>query len=305
MRATRQVRALQADLASILAAGLAPARPDRRRGGVARSPRRAVPPQRRPAGHAGVEHEDPHACRRGRTTGVGLHLRDHTPARPGPSSTARLQGDLVVRGTGDPSLNARQVSPIPVLDAWADLLAARGIRRIAGRLVGDDNAFDEQSLGQGWSWDDLQEGYAAPIGALQVYEDAVTLRITPGEAPGLPGARRLRDARQRVGHRRPDGHRCAGHAGDDCRAARSAARCWSTSPAASLRRSDGDHAIAGGRQPDDLPARAARDRPGAAWHRHCAAAPRTSTISRPAAWRPPARRSWHTDRLRSETWRTR
>ena len=92
----------------------------------------------------------------------------------------------MVRGSGDPSLNARQVSPIPVLDTWADLLAARGIRRIAGRLVGDDNAFDEESLGQGWSWDDLQEGYSAPIGALQVYEDAVTLRITPGEAPGLP-----------------------------------------------------------------------------------------------------------------------
>ena len=63
-----------------------------------------------------------------------------------------------------------------------------GIRRIAGRLVGDDNAFDEQSFGQGWSWDDLHDGYSAPIGALQVYEDAVTVSIAPAQLRPPPHA---------------------------------------------------------------------------------------------------------------------
>ena len=30
--------------------------------------------------------------------------------------------------------------------------------RIAGRIVGDDDAFDDRALGEGWAWDDLSAG---------------------------------------------------------------------------------------------------------------------------------------------------
>src|SRR5688500_18358052 len=46
-----------------------------------------------------------------------------------------LRGDLVVAGDGDPTIGEREHTP-HVLDDWAARLAALGVRRIAGRIVG-------------------------------------------------------------------------------------------------------------------------------------------------------------------------
>lgn len=95
-----------------------------------------------------------------------------------------LRGDLVVRGTGDPTINTRDGAAARVFDDWAGRLRAQGLQRIDGRLVGDDGAFEEEPYGTGWAWDNLAYGYAAPVGALQVNEDLVELVITPAAQEG-------------------------------------------------------------------------------------------------------------------------
>jgi serine-type D-Ala-D-Ala carboxypeptidase/endopeptidase (penicillin-binding protein 4) len=97
-----------------------------------------------------------------------------------------LRGDLYVRGGGDPTINTRNGRGAAVFAAWTAALAAAGVNRIEGRIIGDDNLFDDEALGAGWAWDYLQYGYAAPIGALQYNEDVVTLVVTPGVAAGAP-----------------------------------------------------------------------------------------------------------------------
>jgi serine-type D-Ala-D-Ala carboxypeptidase/endopeptidase (penicillin-binding protein 4) len=97
-----------------------------------------------------------------------------------------LMGDLIVRGTGDPTINGRNNRAAAVLDEWATALEAAGITRIGGSIAGDDNAFDDEGLGAGWSWDYLQYDYAAPVGALEFNENVARLTVRPGAAVGEP-----------------------------------------------------------------------------------------------------------------------
>jgi D-alanyl-D-alanine carboxypeptidase/D-alanyl-D-alanine-endopeptidase (penicillin-binding protein 4) len=99
-----------------------------------------------------------------------------------------LKGDLVVVGSGDPSLGGRPTEGPSVVERWADQIRARGIRRVDGRLIGHDNVFDDEGLGQGWAWDYLAYGYATPVGGLDFAENVVRLTFTPGAAAGDPAS---------------------------------------------------------------------------------------------------------------------
>jgi D-alanyl-D-alanine carboxypeptidase/D-alanyl-D-alanine-endopeptidase (penicillin-binding protein 4) len=104
----------------------------------------------------------------------------------GAIGAGRLDGDLVVVGAGDPSL--MDATAQPLFTAWAERLKAAGISVVSGRIIGDDNTFDDEPLGMGWSWDDLADGYAAGVGALQFNENMARVTITPGAAAGDPAS---------------------------------------------------------------------------------------------------------------------
>lgn len=103
-----------------------------------------------------------------------------------------LRGDLFVVGNGDPTINAREGRDTSAFDEMAAALKAAGITRVDGRLVADDNAFDDERFGFGWQWDDFAFGYSAAIGPLQVHMNVVEVLVTPGAAEGAPASVRLR-----------------------------------------------------------------------------------------------------------------
>jgi len=71
---------------------------------------------------------------------------------------------------------------------WATQLKAAGIHAIRGRIIGDDNLFDDEGYGFGWSWDDMARSFSASVSALQFNEGSVQLKIAPGRSIGSKAA---------------------------------------------------------------------------------------------------------------------
>lgn len=97
-----------------------------------------------------------------------------------------LQGDLIVRGGGDPSIALRDGVAPRLFDDWARHLREAGVTRVAGHVIGDDDALDDVEFGEGWSWDDLAYAYSAPMTGLSYNEALVRILARPGPVPGDP-----------------------------------------------------------------------------------------------------------------------
>lgn len=97
-----------------------------------------------------------------------------------------IRGDLYVLGSGDPSFAARfhKGNPLAPLQAWAKELKSKGIRRIEGNIVGDDDVFDEVGAHSSWNYGYLSSWYAAESAGLCLNDNCYDVFVSPGNAVG-------------------------------------------------------------------------------------------------------------------------
>ena len=112
---------------------------------------------------------------------LGPDFRFRTDAYPGaPVVDGEVKGYLMLRGSGDVLLDDGAFADLPAA------LRAAGINAVHG--VSFDEPRDLPPYLPGWSWDDLQWYYAAPITRLGLNDNQVTLHVSPGSTPGAPVA---------------------------------------------------------------------------------------------------------------------
>ena len=128
--------------------------------------------------------------------GTGFTFDTRVVAEGTIDAAGTLHGDLRLIGGGDPTLSGRTYpysgrtersdDPLAGLGTLAAQVAASGIHAIDGPVLADDTLFTDERYGAGWSWDDLQWEYGAPVSALIVNDDVRYLTVTPGPTAGSP-----------------------------------------------------------------------------------------------------------------------
>jgi D-alanyl-D-alanine carboxypeptidase/D-alanyl-D-alanine-endopeptidase (penicillin-binding protein 4) len=111
-----------------------------------------------------------------------------------------IDGDVRLVGGGDPNLSGRGLpyqpksvsgDPLGPLGDLAAQMVAAGVKRINGRIIGDDRWYLWEPFAAGWGIDDPLYDYGAPVSALTIDDNAFALRVKPGAKAGEPAALEL------------------------------------------------------------------------------------------------------------------
>lgn len=122
--------------------------------------------------------------------GADYRWRTSVYAEREPDARGVIEGDLILYGRGAPDLSSRAERDVPDhLAKLADDIYRRGVRRVRGRLVGDESHLRGEALGDGWLWNDIQWYFGAEVSALTINGNEATLTITPGKPDEAATAR--------------------------------------------------------------------------------------------------------------------
>ena len=98
-----------------------------------------------------------------------------------------LYGNVYVSGSGDPSLGSWRFDSTKeqlVMDNWLKALQNKGIRKIAGELVGYTGNWEPETIPGGWIWDDIGNYYGAGAANINWRENQYDLVLQSGAAIG-------------------------------------------------------------------------------------------------------------------------
>lgn len=112
-----------------------------------------------------------------------------TLSHDGNITGGRLEGNLHIAGSGDPTLGSWRYSSTrgtEILAQWTKAIAARKIGGISGRILFETGGFEPNSIPDGWIWQDIGNYYGAGAGRINWHENQFDLLLRSGSQVGDP-----------------------------------------------------------------------------------------------------------------------
>lgn len=124
--------------------------------------------------------------------GPDYRFRTYVGSRSRIDRSGRLLGNLHLVGGGDPDLGGCGLpyspekkelpcDPTGVLDELAAQVAEKGVRTVTGDFIVDESFYAPEPYPTSWAVGDLLWAYGAPVRALALADNVLTLKVEPGE----------------------------------------------------------------------------------------------------------------------------
>jgi len=116
---------------------------------------------------------------------MGPHHRFETKlyASAIPDGKGVLNGNIYLRGAGDPTLGSTRVPGAEaypdVVKKWVKAIAEAGIKRINGAIIADESLFEGPSIPAKFNWANIGNYFAAPASALCFNDNLFVIHFKP------------------------------------------------------------------------------------------------------------------------------
>jgi len=107
------------------------------------------------------------------------------------SSTGTLNGNLYIRGGGDPTLGSEHLGDKDFLTKWVEEVKKAGIKKITGQIIADGSLYDNEGVNPKWTWEDIGNYYAAGAYGISYMDNTYQLVLRSGPVGSTPEILRI------------------------------------------------------------------------------------------------------------------